>query len=122
MGQNIANASRVITITPLDGATPGTATYINTQADHLKVGGSPALVDKIQWTVVGCTKGSYAGGTETTKEMTASAQKVKANGKAVMRVGDNGMCAGKLLYLSGSMTCSCRHEIAQAGQIKARAE
>jgi len=121
MGAAIANTARIITITPQSGAIPGVPVYANTEADHLSVGGSKALVDKIQWTVAGCSLGSYVGGTESTKDMTATATKVAANGKAVMRAGDNGMCSGKLVYLSGSVTCSCKFEITSAGQSRARA-
>ena len=117
----ICTTARTIAITPLSGATPGTASYTQTVTSKVKVSGSGVLLDKIEWTVTGCSSAAYTGGTASPKSMSATNSKVLCSGKKIMRLGDSGTCTGVLVSGNNSIPCSCKHEIVSAGQNKVSA-
>jgi len=118
----LANTDFSVTITPQDGATAGTPSYVTIEAASVSApDGKKVLVEKIVWTVVGCSNGSYTGGTTDPQSMDATAEKMTCNTLAPMRKGDNGMCSGVLAMVpSGTKTCSCKFEITDAGQSKVK--
>lgn len=121
----VANEDCTITITPLSGATPGIVNYTQHKASMVNAGSGKMLVDKIEWTVSGCTlAGGYAGGTLNPKAMNATAARLKCDRKAVMRLGDSGLCSGQLTAPPPAtpVSCSCRFAITAAGQPKVKAE
>jgi hypothetical protein len=125
--KNIANTSRVITITPkISSWIPGTPTYVENQSSKVNVGGAPMLLEKIEWTMAGCTfvpntfnSGGSAGGAP----IAATATKVRElnKNKYPLRVDDVGVCAGTFTTPVGVvLPCICDFKITDAGQTKVK--
>jgi hypothetical protein len=119
----LANIDREITITPLTEASPGTPAYIQTISTKCAApSGKGVLLDKITWTMASCTAPSHvfvSGGT--LNDLIATSIKNLGESKKPLRKTDYGMCQGTFTG-SGGLTCSCRFEITNAGQVKVKGE
>lgn len=116
----LANTGLVITITPQGGWTPASPVYIQTPAAKVKAGWLAVLKTQISWTITGCSFGSFAGGGG--GSMQATAVKCSCENQKPMRINDFGMCSGSLTGPGPTVSCSCRYEITNAGQVKTRSE
>lgn len=115
MSLDVANKGRTITITPNGGWTPGIPTYTEVEASAAEAEGQKILVEQISWTMAGCvlSGGVFVSGAGL---MSASAQKVKCDGKVVMRLDDSGDCIGSFNVSGVPTPCSCGFRITDAGQ------
>jgi len=120
----LANENRTVKITPTPpGAwTPGSAgghTYIETKGDFEIPKGltNKVMIEKIDWTAIGCTLTSYTFGTGV-GSMVGTAQ-VQSNTKKCMRDKDSGLCTGGFTLTASPYTplvCTCTFEIDDPGQ------
>ena len=123
MSELVANEDRIITIEPQGGWTPGTPNYTEIKSDKNILSGKKALIDKISWTITGCTFGSnvHLGGSG---QMQSTAQKSKMESKFLMREKDEGMCNGQFQPPGTPppppISCSCKYKISNAGQTKVK--
>ena len=126
MTKNFVVPGYIVTISPQSAAVPGPVSgfaIVEQPAERLKASGAAVLLDKIEFTPVGCT---MPGQTFTTGKATiqATALKCKSGGKAPIREGDSGVCSGA--FTTGtppvSTPCSCKYEITYSGQQKAASE
>ena len=126
--KEVANEDRVILITPNSAGVPGPATgmtYTQTLASKTKLSNKFALINQISWTAIGCTIAAhtFVSGASASPLM-ATATKCKCDNLFVIRTGDSGTCAGSFTNNStaATVTCTCKYEIQNAGQIKVKAE
>lgn len=125
MGVEIANENFQVTITAQGGWTPGTPAYTLVLASKASLDNKKILLDKIEWQVTGCmfSPNTYNNDGQNSLAIIADAQKMKCNGKPVIRKGNNGICMGSFTPPSGpAFPCTCTFEITDAGQTKAKAE
>lgn len=118
----VATTGRTITITPQDGATPGTPAYTQEQAAKLKASGAAVLLNQISWVMSGCIRGTYVL-VSGSGSMFASAVATKSVSKMPMRKNDTGNCSGSLVNTVtpyDTSTCHCQFKISDAGQTKVK--
>lgn len=126
MGKEIANEDFVVTITPDGTWTPGTPRFSPVFAMNAKANDKKIVIKKIEWIMLGCSnpQGSLiSGGSQISLDpIAATAQKVKCDGKQVVRVEDAGSCKGTQSTSGSNITCTCQFEISNAGQDKVKGE
>jgi hypothetical protein len=111
-----------VTKTPQGSWVPGTPSWTKIESSKSKAGGHKLLLQTLTWTMSGCTLPAYtfvSGG----GSIAATASKMKAENMPPCRKGDFGMCSGMFTLTASPFTpmpCSCRFEITDAGQVKAK--
>ena len=127
--KEIANEDRIILITPNSAGVPGPAvgmSYTETPASKAKANSKFVLVNQISLTAAGCTipAHTFVSGASVAPIM-ATATKCKCDNLFVLRKGDSGTCVGGFTLTAAPFTpqaCTCKYEIQDAGQIKAKGE
>ncbi len=131
----IANESRVITITPTGAATwtPGNPSYTEHSSNKVKAGGGKILLSRISWTLAvgACTKAGYThNGGSTLNPIGPTITKVHETNLPVwqgapLAKGDKGNCMGVFVNTNPPfdvVNCTCDFEITDAGQTKAKGQ
>jgi len=128
--KEVANLDWKVKITKTNATPAAQADIVWTlvQSAKVKVLGKFALLDQITWQVP-AGKCTLSGHTHTvpgapTAPIMATAVKNKAEGKLVLRKGDQGACMGAFVPNSGGgpVPCACTFEIDDAGQTKVLGE
>lgn len=111
-----------VTKTPQGPWVPGTPNWIKVESSKTKAGGHKLLLQTLGWTMSGCTFPAYtfvAGG----GSIAATATKCLGEHMPPCRKGDADTCHGSFVMNVSPFTpmaCSCRFEITDAGQVKAK--
>jgi len=123
MGVFIANADYNLNVT---NTVPGAAIpngSEGTTPGSFKMNAKAVIVDKITYSPSGCTFPSYTFIGGESAGVLATSVKVKSGGKAVMRLGDVGVCAGVFNLTASPFTplpCACTLTVDSAGQVKVK--
>jgi hypothetical protein len=125
MANDIAIAnSFAVTKNSLGTWIPGTPSWTKTVSNKSKASNEAILLTTLSWNMSGCVLASYTF-ISGNGSMNATATKCKHESRFPLRKTDNGMCSGVFNLTASPFTplaCSCRFEITNAGQSKAKCE
>ena len=124
MNQFLADESRIISIIPKGPWIPATASYTETTGKNI-TSSKKILLDKITWTMSGCQfpPNVFVSGSG---EIKATCEKLRDNGKAPLRMLDEGECNGTFqppgVPPPPPVPCNCIFKIIDGGIKKVKGE
>ena len=111
-----------VTKTPQGPWVVGTPSWTKIESSKTKAGGHKLLLQTLAWAMSGCSLPGYTF-TAGAGSIAATATKCPGEHMPPCRKGDSGMCSGGFVLNVTPFTplpCSCRFEITDAGQVKAK--